>query len=200
LGVFGSIFLMSSISFAQGISLDKSDTDNLNKAKKERFVLKSDKLMGAVVVDTSTGREYMRCLVGQTYNEAASSEEEKCNGKAQELTFEQAILVQKKAGSGWRLPSSNEFKAIFDGSYDYSSNLFLTRKPSGGPKWEGDFAPTRRRYVNEAFWTSGTCNDAQFSRVTVGFVDGMYSTRVKGDSEAFCSNPNDTNAVRFVRK
>jgi hypothetical protein len=183
---------MSSIAFAQGISLDKSDTDNLNKAKKERFILKSDKLMGAVVVDTSTGREYMRCLVGQTYNAAATSAAEKCNGKAQDLTFEQAIAVQNKAGNGWRLPSKNEFKAIFDDTYGYASDLFQTgqlRNFMGGPI-----------LIEEGFWTNGTCNNAQFTRVTVGGVDSMHSLRVNGDSGAFCSNPNHDMAVRLVRK
>ncbi len=195
--VFGSIFITSSLAFAQGISLDKSDEDNLIKAKKERFVLKSDKLMGAVVVDTRTGLEYMRCLVGQTYKESESSVQNTCSGNPQYLTLDQVAVVQKKAGSGWRLPSTNEYREILSRTPDYVNQIFITGRPRD--RFTGDFEP------NEAFWTSTKCGNSIAPNVIVGTVgmntwsdfDPRYS--LSNDPKAYCTNPDRPFAVRFVR-
>lgn len=90
------ITLTSSV-FAQGIKLE---------AKRDRFSLKPDKQVGAVVVDHQQKLEWMSCFVGQELRQ------DQCTGTPQRMNWFDAEAVSKQAGNGWRLPGREELMSI----------------------------------------------------------------------------------------
>lgn len=64
--------------------------------------------MGAEVKDMVTGLIWQRCSIGQTWNGNT------CTGTATGHTWQQALIVAKNLGNGYRLPNIKELKSIVE--------------------------------------------------------------------------------------
>ena len=63
---------------------------------------------GSVVRHETTGLEWQRCAVGQTWDGST------CTGSASSRTWQGALDVAAAAGDGWRLPNVNELRSIVE--------------------------------------------------------------------------------------
>lgn len=67
---------------------------------------------GPIVQDLQMGIEWMRCSVGQTWNDQT----ERCDGEVARINHEEAdqaaALATDAFGSGWRLPTRDELESI----------------------------------------------------------------------------------------
>jgi hypothetical protein len=89
------VFLMTStIIHSQGLKIEA------NKA--ERYVEASDNKVGLTTIDSAQNLVWMRCVVGQEFDSAGTKA---CSGKAEGVTFTEAIAFSKKIGNGWRIPT-----------------------------------------------------------------------------------------------
>jgi hypothetical protein len=99
-----------------------------------------------IVEDSSTGLQWMRCSLGQTWNGAT------CTGEAKEYTLDEA---QRIAPAGWRLPTTEELASLV---YCSSGKPAYWKPGSGGCKgaygrptiWSAAFPNTPASW----FWSS----------------------------------------------
>lgn len=180
------ICFLNQASNAQGISFTESDGASIKKSEDSRFTVIPDKLMGAVVRDKKQKIEFMRCSVGQTYNASAESELEKCNDRAQDITYEQAQSVIKKA-QGWRLPTIVEFENIMSEDGRFYVSKFL--KNHAGSSDLG----------SKNFWTSNTFSDSQYRNVCIGGYSPTSGIQIKNHGHAYAVINGSSCNVRLVR-
>ncbi|OUD15251.1 DUF1566 domain-containing protein [Thioflexithrix psekupsensis] len=92
------------------------------------------------VTDIKTNLQWMRCLVGQTWQDG------RCHGEAQEMYCDTAVALKADfAGhSDWRLPTIEELRSLV-----YCSSGKPAYFPNNGKKCEGDYQ--RPTLVQEAF-------------------------------------------------
>lgn len=64
--------------------------------------------MGAEVKDTVTGLIWQRCSIGQTWDGTT------CTGTATEHYWQQALMVAKNLGNGYRLPNIKELQSLVE--------------------------------------------------------------------------------------
>jgi len=63
---------------------------------------------GSMVRHETTGLEWQRCAVGQVW------QDNRCNGSASTMTWQQALQAGAELGEGWRLPNINELRSIVE--------------------------------------------------------------------------------------
>ena len=117
--------LFASVAWGQGVSLNTAVVSDV------RFMPRDDHLMGLVILDTSTGLDYMRCLAGQKYQRQEPDVANQCKDGPQLLSFPNAQRLVKQGGSGWRLPTIAEMQQIMN-SKTYADTLFWTEPPYRG--------------------------------------------------------------------
>ena len=77
----------------------------LRTTKSNDFTLIGD---GSIVRHDTTGLEWKRCAVGQTWSGST------CTGSASIYIWQEALQVADAAGEGWRLPNVNELRSIVE--------------------------------------------------------------------------------------
>lgn len=63
---------------------------------------------GSIVLDTVTGLEWQRCVLGMDWNNQT------CEGFATYHTWHSALLTAEEMGNGWRVPNRNELESIVE--------------------------------------------------------------------------------------
>ncbi len=147
------ILLVLSVVLAQQVAMAQICNENITPTTPdERFIDRGD----GTVQDKHTGLIWMRCSLGQTWNEQGQT----CAGEAIKYTWQQALQAADGytfAGSdAWRLPNVKELISIVEeGCYNPAINLevfpatpnsrgFLTSSPYGnsdqGPAWDVSFS------------------------------------------------------------
>ena len=179
--------LFASVAWGQGVSLNTAVVSDV------RFMPRDDHLMGLVILDTSTGLEYMRCLAGQKYQRQEPDVANQCKDEPQLLSFSNAQRLVKQVGSGWRLPTIAEMQQIMN-SKTYADTLFWTEPP-----YRGAFI---YKEVQGGFWTSNVYDKSQFTNVAVGNGFSASESLTLKDYEGFAYPvANGTLArVRLVRR
>nr|WP_321444189.1 DUF1566 domain-containing protein [uncultured Cohaesibacter sp.] len=123
------------------------------------FVLKSDRAL-----QVGKGLEWKRCALGMEWSDQQTT----CVGEPLALGLEQAKQQASKLGSGWRLPTAEEFDGIFMDS-------------CSGPKIDAIAFPGIGAVAFEdgaEFWTTtsiGLPDMYYYFNVTDGYVDGHSS-------------------------
>jgi hypothetical protein len=173
--------------WGQGVSLNTSVVSDV------RFVPRDDHVMGSIVLDTSSGLEYMRCLVGQKYLRQEPDVANQCKDDPQLLSFANAQRLVRQVGSGWRLPTIAEMQQIMN-SKTYADTVFWTEPP-----YRGAFI---YKEVQGGFWTSNTYDKGQYTNIAVGNGFSASESLMLKDYEGFAYPvANGTLArVRLVRR
>ena len=123
------------------------------------FVLKDDRALQVV-----KGLEWKRCALGMEWSDQQAT----CVGEPQALGLEQAKQEASKLGSGWRLPTAEEFDGIFMESCSGPKIDAIAFPGIGAAAFEG----------GAEFWTTtsiGLPNMYYYFNVTDGYVDGHSS-------------------------
>ena len=113
-------------------------------------------IRGHLVQDLKLGVEWMRCTVGQRWNETENT----CQGEGVRLNHEEIATAIEQAneqlGEGWRLPSRDELES-------------LVCDTCGPPKIDAEVFPNT---MSEPYWT-GDRNFWSFKNYwTVSFMTG----------------------------
>jgi hypothetical protein len=122
----------------------------------ERFEFIED---GAVVVDRSSGLQWMRCSLGQNWTGTA------CAGLAERYTWDQANdLPSGSAGNhGWRLPTVEELQTLVE---------YRVFNPAINPQAFPNTPPSN-------FWSSSEAAYDAFYAWSVHFANGFSNWRHK---------------------
>ena len=133
---------------------------------------------GSIVRHETTGLEWQRCMVGQTWDDSAGE----CEGPGDSMSWDEALALGDSE-AGWRLPNIKELYSIMEDCTEQpvvNGNVF--------PAWPGVHD------VGGWVWSSSPKADNS-SQVWLGnFREGLTSTgnRGTGSSAAFLVRPAET--------
>lgn len=150
----------------------------------DRFTYSSD---GAIVLDSHTELQWMRCSVGQEWNLAA----DRCDGTASGHTWREAKQLTSSLGghSDWRLPTREELNTLVICSSGQREGFATEGIFAGnGGRCQGNFSkPTIHPFAfpdtphKEAFWTSDKLENAPVRHAwVVGFGSGYVNDIARG--------------------
>lgn len=153
-----ALTLVSGVAVAEQSCVGKSPT-----AEASSFVLSTD-IVGKAL-HTTSGLEWSRCLVGQSWNETEST----CEGAAVKLTWQDALLLANTYDFGehtdWRVPNLKELTSLVQRAC-VSPAIDLTVFPAT---------------LTGGYWTStpNTSADRAMEAWSVNFLNGRIESREK---------------------